>query len=249
LSTEDSQHQQQELDLLELNPDKIETTDDGSLKQEGEQEFDPGEYAGFPMEAWNRYFGSINDKRQSRSASLAKLSNYSVRYNSASADSPFPKFKVIALEYSFITKKAWEKRRKELAEIEDLERQQQIQITRVAEMQESLRLRIFARNKPRGMVTNRDDPNKAQLEEIQNNMKFFADISNDIGQRLAEKRQESDLYAFQMYFHKNKDVYDQIMNEDLDDILRACDWKQIYGSSNLRLSPPSPIQGPQQAIQ
>lgn len=248
-TTKRGKDSQQELDLLELNPEKVETTEDGALKQEGEEEFDPDQYGGFPMEAWNRYFGSINDKRQSRSASLAKLSSYSVRYNSAPSDSPFPKFKVIQLDYSFITKKAWEKRRKELAEVEDMERQQQVQATKIAEMQESLRLRIFARNKPRGMVTNRDDPNKAQLEEIQNNMKFFADISNDIGQRLAEKRQESDLYAFQMYFHKGKEVYDQIMNEDLDDILRACDWKQVYGSSNLRLSPPSSIPGQQQAIQ
>lgn len=239
----------QELDLLELNPDKVQTTDDGALKQEGEEEFDPDLYGGFPMEAWNRYFGSINDKRQSRSASLAKLSTYNARYNAAPVDSPYPKFKVISLDYSFITKKTWEKRRKELAEIEDLERQQQVQATKIAEMQESLRLRIFARNKPRGMVTNRSDPNKAQLEEIQNNMKFFGDISNDIGKRLAEKRQESDLFAFQMYFHKDKDVYDQIMNEDLDDILRACDWKQIYGSSNLKLSPPSSIPDQQRAIQ
>ena len=200
------------------------------------------------MEAWQRYFGAINDKRQSRSASLAKLSQYTVRINMAREDAIYPEFKYAALKYSPITKKVWEQRRKELAEIEDMEREQQTTATRLAEMQESLRLRIFARNKPRGMITNRDDPNKAQLEEIQNNMKFYEDISVDISQRLAEKRQQSDLTAFQMYFHKDRMTYDQIMNEDLDDILRACDWKQIHGSANLRLSKPSSTPAASQGI-
>ena len=229
----------QEADLVDLNPEETELTDTGSLKQPTEEEFDPAEYGGFPMEAWNQYFGAVNDKRQSRSASLAKLSSYTVRINTAKPDHPYPNFKYTKLSYSPITKKVWEQRRKELAEIEDLEREQQTTQTRLAEMQESLRLRIFARSKPRGMITNRDDPNKAQLEEIQNNMKVYQDISTDLSGRLAEKRQSSDLAAFMMYFHKDKDVYDQIMNEDLDDILRACDWKQMYGSANLRLSKPS----------
>lgn len=238
-STDDSQ----QIDLLDINPEQISETDDGALKQENEDEFNPGDYAGFPMEAWNRYFGSINDKRQSRSADLAKRSAYTVRYNAAPPGSDYPNFKYTSLTYSFITKKAWEQRRRELAEIEDLERELQIQNTRLAETQESLRLRLFARNKPRGIITNRDDPNTAQLEEIQSNMKFLADFGSDIGKRIAEKKQASDLSAFMMYFHKGRDVYDQIMNEDLDDILRACDWKQIYGSSNLRVSTRSPTPG------
>lgn len=200
------------------------------------------------MEAWQRYFGAINDKRQSRSASLAKLNSYTVRINVAKEDNPYPEFKYNKLDYSPITKRVWEQRRKELAEIEDMEREQQSQVTRLAEMQESLRLRIFSRNKPRGMITNREDPTKAQLEEIQSNMKFYQDISTDLSKRLAEKRQSSDLAAFQMYFHKGKEVYDQIMNEDLDDILRACDWKQIHGSANLRLSKQSSSPGPSQGF-
>jgi len=238
LSSEDNP--KQELDLVDLNPEDEQTTESGALKQPEEEEFDPSEYGGFPMEAWNRYFGAINDKRQSRSASLAKLSIYTVRVNMAKEDSIYPEFKYATLKYSPITKKVWEQRRKELAEIEDMEREQQTTATRLAEMQESLRLRIFARNKPRAMITNREDPTKAQLEEIQSNMKFYQDISIDISQRLAAKRQSSDLQAFQMYFHKDRTTYDQIMNEDLDDILRACDWKQIHGSANLRLSKPSP---------
>lgn len=229
---------QQELDLVDLNPEEEQKTEEGSLKQEGEEDFDPNEYGGFPMEAWNRYLGAINDKRQSRSAALAKLNSYTVRMN-VSHDAFNPDFKYASLKYSPITKKAWELRRKELAEVEDLEREMNMQNTRIAEMQESLRLRIFARNKPRGMITNREDPTKAQLDEIQSNMKFYQEISLNISTRLAEKRQVTDLNAFKAYFHKEKDTYDQIMNEDLDDILRACDWKQIHGSANLRLSKPS----------
>ena len=239
-SSDNTDKHQQELDLVDLNPEEQQTTDTGALKQPEEEEFDPSEYGGFPMEAWNRYFGAINDKRQSRSASLAKLGTYTVRVNMAREDSIYPEFKYATLKYSPITKKVWEQRRSELAQIEDMEREQQTTATRLAEMQESLRLRIFARNKPRAMITNREDPTKAQLEEIQSNMKFYQDISIDISQRLANKRQESDLRAFQMYFHKDRTTYDQIMNEDLDDILRACDWKQIHGSANLRLSKPSP---------
>ena len=234
----DSKQDQQELDLVDLNPEEEQITDTGALKQPDEEEFNPDEYAGFPMEAWNRYFGAINDKRQSRSATLAKLTAYTVRMNVAKPDAIYPDFKYVKLEYSPITKSVWEKRRRELAEIEDLEREQQTQTTRLAEMQESLRLRIFARNKPRGMVTNREDPTKAQLEEIQQNMKMYQELSMDISRRVAEKKQASDSSAFTMYFHKDKDTYDQVMNEDLDDILRACDWKQIHGSANLRLSKP-----------
>ena len=231
--------QEQELDLVELNPEEEQTTDTGALKQPEEEEFDPNEYGGFPMEAWNRYFGAINDKRQSRSASLAKLTSYTVRIDLSKDDSPYPDFKYTKLTYSPVTKSAWERRRKELAEIEDMEREQQMTATRLAEMQESLRLRIFARGKPRGMITNRDDPTKAQLDEIQSNMKFYQDISVDISRRVAEKKQTSDLNAFMMYFHKDVDTYGRIMNEDLDDLLRACDWKQVHGSANLRLSKPS----------
>ena len=247
MSTDTNKHQQ-ELDLVDLNPEDEQTTESGALKQPEEEEFDPSEYGGFPMEAWNRYFGAINDKRQSRSASLAKLSVYTVRVNMAAPDAIYPEFKYATIKYSPITKKVWEQRRKELAEIEDMEREQQTTATRLAEMQESLRLRIFARNKPRAMITNREDPTKAQLEEIQSNMKFYQDISIDISQRLAAKRQSSDLTAFQMYFHKDRTTYDQIMNEDLDDILRACDWKQIHGSANLRLSKPLPTPGASQGI-
>lgn len=233
-----TEQNKQELDLVDLNPEDEQVTEEGALKQPEEESFDPNEYGGFPMDAWNRYFGAINDKRQSRSASLAKLSSYTVRINTASPTQPYPDFKYAKLSYSPITKSVWEKRRTELGEIEDLERQQQVQQTRLAEMQESLRLRIFSRNKPRAMITNRNDPTTAQLEEIQGNMKVYQDISLDISKRLAEKRQSSDLAAFIMYFHKDKETYNQIMNEDLDDILRACDWKQIYGSANLRLSKP-----------
>lgn len=240
--------QQQELDLVELNPEDEQLTESGALKQPEEEEFNPDEYGGFPLEAWQRYFGAINDKRQSRSASLAKLTSYTVRINIAKADNPYPEFKYSKIDYSAITKKVWEQRRMELAEVEDLEREAQMQVTRLAEMQESLRLRIFSRNKPRGMVTNREDPSKAQLDEIQNNMKFYQDISIDISKRVAEKKQSSDLAAFQMYFHKSKEVYDQVMNEDLDDLLRACDWKQIYGSANLRLSKQSSSPGPSQGF-
>jgi len=242
------QESKQELDLVELNPEDEQLTESGALKQPEEEEFDPDEYGGFPLEAWQRYFGAINDKRQSRSASLAKLTSYTVRINVAKEDNPFPDFKYTKLDYSPITKKVWEQRRNELASIEDMEREQQSQATRLAEMQESLRLRIFSRNKPRGMITNREDPTKAQLDEIQSNMKFYQDISTDLSRRLAEKRQSSDLAAFTMYFHKPKEVYEQVMNEDLDDILRACDWKQIHGSANLRLSKPSSSPGPSQGI-
>lgn len=247
---------EQELDLVDLNPeDKDEslqqqqqqTTDEGALKQKGEEDFDPNEYGGFPMEAWNRYLGAINDKKQSRAAALAKLNSYTVRINT-STNAMHPEFKYVTMKYSPITKKAWEGRRKELAEVEDLERELNMQNTRIAEMQEALRLRIFSRNKPRGMITNREDPTAAQLEEIQNNMKFYQEVSMNISTRLAEKRQQTDQTAFEIYFHKGKDIYDQIMNEDVDDILRACDWKQIHGAANLRLSKPLSTVAPSQGI-
>lgn len=237
----------EELDLVDLNPENSQETEEGALKQEGEEDFDPNDYGGFPMEAWNKYIGAIQDKKQQRQSSLATLTNYTVRIN-VSPNAPYPDFKYASLKYSPITKKAWEQRRNELAEVTDLENELNVQNTRIAEMQESLRLRIFSRNKPRGMVTNREDPVRAQLEEIQNNMKFYQDVSVNINSRLSEKRQVTDFNAFKAYFHKEKDVYDQIMNEDLDDVLRACDWKQIHGSANLRLSKPSSSPNPSQGI-
>lgn len=234
---------------LNEGAETINTTDDGALIQEGEEDFNPADYGGFPIESWQRYFGAINDKRQSRAADLATYVKYKVRYNVAPETVPYPDFKLMELTYYPITKKVWEKRRKELAEIEDLERETQIQATKLAETQESLRLRIFNRNKPRGMVTNRDDPNQAMLEEIQTNMKFFQEFEAGIGKRLAEKRQASDSAAFSMYFHKPQETYDQVRNEDIDDILRACDWKQLHGPANLRLLKASSIPGASQGIQ
>lgn len=236
-------------DILDLNEGAETINDDGALEQEGEEQFNPSDYGGFPIEAWQRYFGAINDKRQSRAANLAILVAYKVRFNVAPTTVDYPDFKIKELKYYPITKRVWEERRKALAEIEDMEREGQIQATKLAETQESLRLRIFNRNKPRGMVTNRDDPNRAVLEEIQTNMKFFQEFESGIGKRLAEKRQTSDSMAFSMYFHLPQEVYDQVLNEDLDDILRACDWKQIHGSANLRLSKPSSSQAPSQGIQ
>jgi hypothetical protein len=234
-------------DLMDLNADAETINEDGSLIQENEEEFKPGDYGGFPMEEWNRYFGAINDKKQTRQAKLANFTKYKVRYNVAPDTMPYPDFKLLELTYYPITKKVWEQRRKDLAEVTDLERQINAQALKLAESQESLRLRIFNRNKPRGMITNRDDPTKAALEEIQTNMKFYADVQSDISKKLAEKKQETDAKAFQMYFHKDKNTYEQTMNEDLDDILAACDFKQIHGSANLRLSKalstPSPSAG------
>ncbi len=247
---EQKPEQKPEDDLMSLNEnaETIDTNQDGGLIQEGEADFDPSDYGGFPIEAWQRYLGAINDKKQSRVASLATYLKYKVRYN-ATPNAPYPEFKIMELTYYPITKKIWERRRNELSEIEDLERETQIQITKLAETQESLRLRIFNRNKPRGMITNRNDPNKATLEEIQTNMKFFQEFELDIGRKLAQKRQASDIEAFGMYFHRPKEIYEQILNEDLDDILRACDWKQIHGSANLRLSKPSSLQVPSQGVQ
>ena len=234
-------------DLINLNLDEeqqqttkpaavTKTTETGAILQEGEEDFNPNDYGGYPMEAWNKYVGAINDKQQARTANLARYQTYTVRINVAKESDPYPVFEPTIIQYYAITKKAWEKRRLENSEVEDLQRQLQVLTQHLAEQQESLRLRIFARNKPRGIVTNREDPSKAQLEEIQENMKFYEGFSTDIGTRLSKKKQESDLYAFQMYFHKDKDFYDEIMNEDIDDLLRACDHKQIYGSANLRLS-------------
>jgi hypothetical protein len=248
-STDNAQQQQQQEkdELLDLNADSETINDDGSLVQENEEKFDPGDYGGFPIEQWQRYFGAVNDKRQSRAASLANFRSFKVRFNSAGPGAQYPEFKVLELTYYPITKKAWETRRRDLAEIEDLEREAQVQATRLAETQESLRLRIFNRNKPRGMVTDRNNPEKAVLEEIQNNMKFFEQLEIGLSKRLAEKRQSSDSEAFSMYFHRDKGTYEQVLNEDIDDILRACDWKQIHGSGNLRLSKalstPSPSAG------
>ena len=243
-----------EEDLVNLNPEedtkveveekkRLKTTETGALMQEGEEEFDPNDYGGFPMEAWNKYLGAITDKQQARTANLSRYSTYNVRINVSKESDPYPVFEPTQIQYYAITKKAWEKRRMENSEVEDLQRQLQVLTQQLAEQQESLRLRIFSRNKPRAMVTNREDPSRAQLEEIQGNMKFYQDISTDIGTRLSKKKQESDLFAFQMYFHKGKDFYDEVMNEDIDDLLRACDHKQIYGSANLRLSKPSSLPG------
>jgi hypothetical protein len=244
MSTDNAQQQEQKHDddLMSLNEGTETINDDGGLIQEGEEKFDPGEYGGFPIEQWQRYFGAINDKKQSRAATLSTYTKYKVYRNVAPETVPYPDFKIMELTYHAITKKVWEKRRSDLAEIEDLERELQVQQTKLAETQESLRLRIFNRNKPRGMITNREDPNKAMLEEIQTNMKFFQEFEMGISKRLSEKRQASDSAAFSMYFHHDQSIYDQIRNEDIDDILRGCDWKQIHGPANLRLSKASSSQ-------
>lgn len=189
-------------------------------------EFDPGTFAGFPMDAWQRYYGEINDNRITRRAALAPLEAYQVRYNK-SGNIYLPEWQEIELRYYAPTTGAWNRRADALAELDDIDRNIQIVTTKLGEMQNLIAVRRSQ------SVTGTGRFGQGESSDLQRNVNFLESIPDNLSRTRRQKEEESDRRALQMYFHiPDHDldrIYENMDSEDRQDVLGACDFKQQQG--------------------
>lgn len=230
-------------DILELNESNHTNTNTEStpdlLQPLEEKEFDINEYSGFPIEQWVKYQGSINDTKQRRRVAIAGLDRYKLRYN-ASDDDDLPEWRVQELQYYPVTVKAWQKRQSDLADVEDKNREIGALDLQLSEIQNSIRVRTLNMGKPENNNVNKP-LNSQSLEELQKNVTYLQNLGKNLKQSFQRLKNDADRYAFKIYFHQT-DLFDKVRADDLDDILGACDWKQMQGPSNLLPSKNLPMQ-------
>ena len=223
-------------DILNLNePSDTNTITDNiqtdELVQQGEdRQFDINDYSGFPIEQWVKYQGTINDTKQRRRVSIAGLDKYKLRFN-ASNDDDIPEWQVQELQYYPITVKAWQKRQSDLADVEDKNREIGALDLQLSEIQNSIRIRTLNMGKPENNIASKP-LNTQSLEELQKNVTYLQNLGKNMKQEFQKLKNEADRYAFKIYFHRD-DLFDKTRADDLEDILGACDWKQLQGPSNL----------------
>jgi len=216
-------------DLLNLNETDSLVKDE--LVQEGEdKQFDINDYSGFPIEQWVKYQGTINDTKQRRRVSIAGLDKYKLRFN-ASNDDDIPEWQVQELQYYPITVRAWQKRQSDLADVEDKNREIGALDLQLSEIQNSIRIRTLNMGKPEDKLANKS-LNTQSLEELQKNVTYLQNLGKNMKQDFQMLKNNADRYAFKIYFHR-EDIFDKVRADDLEDILGACDWKQMQGPSNL----------------
>jgi hypothetical protein len=218
-------------DLLQLN-ESIETehaNNDEIIKQVEEQKFDINNFSGFPIEQWVKYQGTINDTKQRRRVAIAGLDKYKLRYN-ASDDDDIPEWQVQELQYYPITVRAWQKRQSDMADVEDKNREIGALDLQLSEIQNSIRIRTLNMGKPENNTPK--TLNTQSLEELQKNVTYLQNLGKNMKQEFQKLKNDADRYAFKIYFHK-EDIFDKVRSDDLEDILGACDWKQLQGPANL----------------
>lgn len=219
-------------DLLNLNESDTSSSSqatDELLHQVEEHKFDINDYSGFPIEQWVKYQGTINDTKQRRRVSIAGLDKYKLRYNS-SQDDDIPEWQVQELQYYPITVKAWQKRQSDLADVEDKNREIGALDLQLSEIQNSIRIRTLNMGKPENNTPR--SLNTQSLEELQKNVTYLQNLGKNMKQEFQKLKNNADRYAFKIYFHR-EDIFDKVRADDLEDILGACDWKQLQGPSNL----------------
>jgi len=223
-------------DLLNINETYNQSTVDihkDELVQEGEdKQFDINDYSGFPIEQWVKYQGTINDTKQRRRVAIAGLDKYKLRYN-ASDDDDIPEWRVEELQYYPVTVKAWQKRQSDLADVEDKNREIGALDLQLSEIQNSIRIRTLNMGKPESRTAIASKSiNEQSLEDLQKNVTYLQNLGKNMKQSFQQLKNDADRYAFKIYFHR-EDIFDKVRADDLEDILGACDWKQMQGPSNL----------------
>lgn len=216
-----------------LTVDTVPQEDADTPKQD--YEFNIKDFPGFPMDDWIRYQGSINDNRQKRRVSIASHDKFTMRYN-RSGDDDIPEWDILTLQYYPITVKAWQKRQSDVALLEDKQRELGALDLQLSEIQSSIRERIMS-NKTISSSKHYNNNNNINLnlEDLQKNVNLLSNLQKNMKQELQTIKNDADRYAFKIYFHR-PDEFEKIRADDLDDIIGACDWKQVNGPANLRPS-------------
>lgn len=209
--------------------------------------FDISKFHGMDMERLNAYFGTVGDSNNQIQIALSQLSKFVIPYN-RSGDPIFADWSRMELEYQSVTTVALNKRQALNAQVEDLGRlvqttQLKIQ-TKQIEIRERQNRQYSARQSNDLSYTRSDKVtlNNIRVEELQKDIRELDEIPLNISSELQSKKEEANWLGAQMYFHvRDRQVFDNMRADHLDNILKACDLKQLGIPKNQGTSSNSPI--------
>lgn len=234
-------------EILELNKDQPKSVPnkeedeidlDNVLANQSEEakKFDISKYPGMDTERLNAYYGTVVDTNNQIQIALSQLSSFIIPYN-VSGDMIYANWTKMSLEYRSVTAGALNKRQRMMARAEDLNRQIQVVGLKIAAMQQELRDRQakqFKAKDPNDIAVKRSSEfekanlNTMRVEDLQRDIKTLEEIPNNINSEMQELKEEANWLGMQMYFHtKDKEVFDNVRADHLDNILKACDLKQM----------------------
>jgi polyhydroxyalkanoate synthesis regulator phasin len=237
-------------DILELNKDQPKQKLEEPTQQTSQEEpldldnvlanqsdkakkFDIKQYPGMDLERLTAYFGSVNDANSQVQIALSQLDSFIIPYNK-SEDIRFADWTKMELRYHSVTNGALNKRQTMMARVEDLTRLVQTVGLKLQTMQQEIRERQIRQMK--GDTTNDLALSRTQkvtldnirVEELQRNVKTLEEIPNDINTELQDVKTKANWLGMQMYFHiKDEMAFDNVRADHLDNILKACDLKQM----------------------
>lgn len=215
--------------------------------QEQLKRYDPAKYPGY--DGLVRYFSDNGSNKAQVHVWLSHLDNFKVPYN-ISGDWKIGKFQLMDLRYHPITTKANDQRQLLLAEVDDLTRQQQVHSIKLREMDQAIQQRAadrFISSQAMHETKSYKSLDHMTVQEIQSEIDSLQAIDLNISKKIQEKRIEADVLGFQIYFHMtDREVYDNCRNDQLTDILKGCDQKQLKSiATNSKNSLSSLTQGRQ----
>ena len=136
-----------------------------------------------------------------------------------------------------------------MAKVEDLGRLAQTTQLKIQTMQVEIRERQnrqYSAKQSNDISYSRTDKvtlNNIRVEELQKDIRALDEIPLNINSDLQAKKEEANWLGMQMYFHiKDREVFDNVRADHLDNILKACDLKQLGIPKNQGTSSNSPMQ-------
>lgn len=217
-------------------------------QQESAKNFDPSAFKGYDLDRWTNVFGTIADQNTQIQVALSTLDTYKIPWNKSN-DYIYPEWQILELRYYSVTQGALDRRQSLNARVEDLNRTGQVINLRIQEMQQEIQERKARQMRGGGsndlaiQRSNKVTLDNARVEDLQRNIKALEEIPNDISSDIQRSKTDANWLGFQMYFHiKDKDVFDNVRADHLDNILKACDLKQLGVPKNQGTSSNSPMQ-------
>jgi hypothetical protein len=256
LSDKEEEQKQEEDDILELNKDQptkdaqdIDLENVLANQNDKAKKFDISQFHGMDMERLNAYFGSVGDANNQIQIALSQLDKFVIPYNK-SGDTIFADWTRYELKYHSVTMGAHNRRQELNAAVEDLGRQIQTVALKIQTMQQEVRDRqmrmMRGDNTKADLALSRENKttlDNIRVEELQRTVKTLDEIPNNLNTDMARMKQDANWLGMQMYFHiKDREVFDNVRADHLDNILKACDLKQLGLPKSQELSKSSPMQ-------
>lgn len=170
---------------------------------------------------------TVNDERQKKIVKLATLDKYKIFVN-LSDDKYNPDWAIIELEYFPVTVGAWNERRGITAKIEDMGRVAMEEVVQLMEYDLLIR--------QRRQIMNQQNTRMDALSLNESTVRSYGSqrkVTPDLQEKIQDKTEEATKIALEIYFHLPPQIYDKLHQEQLRDIVEACDLKQTHGVPNL----------------